>query len=87
MGSKQVVMDGPSCILSARQAETLALAIHELATNALEYGALSHANGNLVIRWSCPEKEHSNGSKLNLVRQGVTDPDELRTGTMSHLRE
>jgi hypothetical protein len=24
---------------------------------------------------------------LNLVGQGVTDPDELRTGTMSHFRE
>jgi PAS domain S-box-containing protein len=55
LGSGQVVMEGPSCILSARQAETLALAIHELATNALKYGALSHAKGKLVVSWSCPQ--------------------------------
>lgn len=47
-----VSVDGPSVLLAARPAQTLALAIHELATNALKYGALSHASGRLKVCWT-----------------------------------
>jgi two-component system CheB/CheR fusion protein len=33
-------------------AETIGLAIHELATNAVKYGALSSPEGRLRVRWS-----------------------------------
>lgn len=45
-------IDGPEVTLPAKPAEVLALAIHELATNAVKYGALSAANGRLDIRWT-----------------------------------
>ena len=35
---------------------TLALLIHELATNAAKYGALSSANGSLSVQWSLSDK-------------------------------
>jgi PAS domain S-box-containing protein len=49
----QVSIEGPNCVLNAKQAETLALAIHELGTNALKYGALSCERGHLSVSWNC----------------------------------
>jgi two-component sensor histidine kinase len=49
----RVTIDGPSCALNSRQAETLALAVHELGTNALKYGALANSHGHLSISWTC----------------------------------
>ena len=46
-----LTLDGPDVTLAARPAETLSLAIHELATNAVKYGALSADGGHLEIRW------------------------------------
>jgi two-component sensor histidine kinase len=33
-------------------AQTIAVAVHELATNAAKYGALSVATGNVLVEWS-----------------------------------
>jgi CheY-like chemotaxis protein len=42
---------GPDVVLNATTAQTLALALHELATNAAKYGALSQTSGTLELRW------------------------------------
>lgn len=47
----KVTLDGPSAMLPANVAQALALAIHELATNAVKYGALKQPSGKLQIRW------------------------------------
>ncbi|WP_338467765.1 PAS domain S-box protein [Novosphingobium sp. ZN18A2] len=49
---RQVEIDGPVFKLSPRAAETLGMALHEMATNALKYGALAEAGGHIAIRWS-----------------------------------
>jgi PAS domain S-box-containing protein len=49
--SSRVVMSGPTIVLSAQAAQNFALALHELATNAAKYGALS-ANGRVIIEWA-----------------------------------
>lgn len=49
---KGVTLDGPEVALAARPAETLSLAVHELVTNAVKYGALSAEDGRLAIRWT-----------------------------------
>jgi two-component sensor histidine kinase len=42
---------GPSIRLKARAAETMALALHELATNSLKFGSLSQPGGCTAITW------------------------------------
>ena len=42
---------GPLTMLSAKHALTLGMAMHELATNAAKYGALSTENGVVDVRW------------------------------------
>jgi PAS domain S-box-containing protein len=49
---KQVSFAGPEIELTPATAQTLALVIHELATNAAKYGALSAAAGRLSVSWS-----------------------------------
>jgi two-component sensor histidine kinase/CheY-like chemotaxis protein len=43
---------GPAVTVSPETAQSIALAIHELATNAAKYGSLSHAAGRVDISWS-----------------------------------
>ena len=50
--SDRVSMSGPPLVMSPQAAQTFALALHELATNAAKYGALSSPNGRVVIGWS-----------------------------------
>lgn len=48
----RVAMDGPDVLLPPKLALMMALLVHELATNAAKYGALSRSTGKLSIRWS-----------------------------------
>ena len=43
--------EGPELFLTARAANALALALHELAANALKFGALSVDTGRVDVRW------------------------------------
>ncbi len=47
----RVRLDGAPLRLQPRTAVTLSLAVHELATNALKYGALSVPDGHVEVRW------------------------------------
>jgi len=52
-----VTIEGPPIALPPASAQTLALALHELTTNALKYGALTYADGKLSITWKTePDK-------------------------------
>ncbi|MBR1160872.1 CheR family methyltransferase [Bradyrhizobium elkanii] len=48
---EQLRVSGPGIRLQPKAAETFALAIHELATNALKYGALSQRAGRIDVSW------------------------------------
>lgn len=48
----RVVAEGPMLMLPPSTAVALALATHELATNAAKYGALSNDTGRVSIRWT-----------------------------------
>ena len=51
-GSRRVAMDGPQVLLEPDAAQAIAVTLHELATNAAKYGALSVADGRVDLRWS-----------------------------------
>lgn len=49
---QRVELDGPPVLLPPAAAQSLAMAVHELATNAVKHGALSVAAGRIAARWS-----------------------------------
>jgi PAS domain S-box-containing protein len=51
-GEARVVVAGPGVRLPARVAINLGLVVHELATNAAKYGALSVPTGRVTVGWS-----------------------------------
>lgn len=52
LGLSRFKIDGPLVWLSPQQAVAMALALHELATNALKYGALSTQDGQVELTWN-----------------------------------
>ena len=48
----QARWEGPEIFLSPRAANALSLALHELATNAVKFGALSVDTGHVSLRWA-----------------------------------
>jgi two-component sensor histidine kinase len=54
---KQIELSGPSLFLSSEAVQALGLALHELSTNAIKYGALSVPWGKVRIAW-----EHAPGA-------------------------
>jgi len=48
---ERVKMSGPSVPLSPRLAVVLSMIVHEIATNAAKYGALSNDSGRVTLEW------------------------------------
>jgi PAS domain S-box-containing protein len=53
---------GPSVTLRPAAAQSIGLVLHELATNAAKYGALSRPDGSLLVEW-----DYADGDKGRLV--------------------
>lgn len=71
-------IEGPPMALAAASAQTLGLALHELATNAVKYGALAQPGARLEVRW---REELNDGRPLLVLdwsEHGVTMPHEAR---------
>jgi two-component sensor histidine kinase len=53
----RILFEGPEVLLHPVSAQTLALALHELATNAAKYGSLSDGAGRVRINWQMDGKD------------------------------
>jgi two-component sensor histidine kinase len=79
---QQAELTGPPVTLSPRAAQAVSLVVHELATNAFKYGALSVAQGRLTVDWDVSD----NRLTLNWVeRHGPTVIPPKRNGFGSKL--
>ena len=77
----RVQIDGPAVMLEPYSAQAIAISLHELATNAAKYGALSAAAGRVEVVWS-----HMADGRLSLrwIESGgpsVTPPTHRGFGT------
>jgi len=82
MSEDQLRLSGPDAILSGRICFELAMVVHELATNAAKYGALSRGDGRVEVAWT-PDGE---GGALRLVWREhggppVAPPEEAGLGS------
>jgi two-component sensor histidine kinase len=71
-GEDRITTRGPPLVLRSRQALALSLAVHELATNALKYGALSVTSGRVAIEWST--EDHAGDQKFVFFWQEFGGP-------------
>jgi two-component sensor histidine kinase len=66
-GNGSVTLDGPKGVgLRSSAVQPLVMALHELATNALKYGALKQPNGHLTVRWQLETAGESGKPRLHL---------------------
>ncbi|MGH6678218.1 MAG: PAS domain-containing protein [Bradyrhizobium sp.] len=68
--SDRVEARGPDIMLSPRAAQTFSLLLHELATNATKYGALSQPGGKVAIDWSIEGAEPEARFMLRWMERG-----------------
>jgi two-component sensor histidine kinase len=77
----QTAWEGPELFLTPRAANALALGFHELASNAVKFGALSVETGRVKLRW---KRQPDGGFELTWTESGgptVTPPARLGFGS------
>jgi two-component sensor histidine kinase len=79
-GSSRVAVRGSTVLLPLKVAELVGIAVHELATNAVKFGALSVHDGRLAVSWEISPE--TMGLSLKWVETGVAvvASAPLRTG-------
>jgi PAS domain S-box-containing protein len=63
----RTIVEGPSVVAKPEAAQAIAIAIHELATNAAKYGALSADEGRIRVEWL---RTPDNGLSLRWIEMG-----------------
>lgn len=69
---------GPDVALPPKAAEVLGLALHELATNSVKYGALRGTGGRLDVRWALLDGDETPQLSLIWSETGVDLPKDSR---------
>lgn len=80
----RAMLDGPNLTLGPRAALSLALVLHELGTNAVKYGALSNADGRVVLAWRVENEGEEPMLKLSWRESGgppVVEPERKGFGS------
>jgi two-component system CheB/CheR fusion protein len=84
---ERIAVEGPANVwLDSTKSVIVAMVVHELATNAIKYGALSNGSGRVSVAW----KQHSQPNLVKLVWQESGGPKvspPKQKGFGSHLIE
>src|SRR5499426_58369 len=67
-----IAISGTDIMLPAAEVQAVAKVLHELATNAAKYGALSIPAGHVSVNWEC--KPNGNGTNLSIDWQELNGP-------------
>lgn len=81
---EQATIDGPPVHLLPKQCLAVHMVIHEMATNAMKYGALKSETGRVEIRWSTERNGDAPWARLEWVercRQPIGPPGEKGYGS------
>lgn len=68
-----VTISGPQVALGPKAAESLGLAVHELATNAMKYGALTIPRGHIAVSWSLEGRTPDQALVFDWLERGFSD--------------
>jgi PAS domain S-box-containing protein len=85
-GADRIDLNGPNLYVTPIAAQNLALSIHELATNASKYGALSVPQGRVKIEWSLVRNGHADEQvKIDWTETGGPEVNEPRRQGFGHI--
>jgi two-component sensor histidine kinase len=83
--TERTVVDGTDVMLSPQHAQNFTLTLHELATNAAKYGALSNGSGKVGVSWAITRQGKNNKLGFKWRESGgppVVVPTRQGFGTM-----
>lgn len=72
MTDANITISGPAVMLASAEIQAVARVLHELATNAAKYGALSTVDGRVSLTWDCPAS--GNARQLILLWRELDGP-------------
>jgi len=81
----RTLIEGTEVTLNGQHAQNFSLVLHELATNAAKYGALSNGTGNIGVFWTVAQKDRTTFLKLRWQEKGgppVVPPTRRGFGTL-----
>lgn len=73
-GQTRIRIEGPAVRLRKATVQTFALALHELATNALKYGAFTAPQGALSVTWRICDSEEGRRLLMEWREEGLVRP-------------
>ncbi|MCM2473169.1 sensor histidine kinase [Rhizobium sp. CG5] len=79
-GVRRIHVAGPDVTVNRQGGTTIALCLHELITNAIKYGALSHADGQVDILWDVSDGDDPALSLTWIERGGPAVREPTRQG-------
>lgn len=74
-----IQVSGPEVIIPSDLAVSIGLVLHELATNAAKYGALSTSDGNVTLTWSSSQNDDGTTVHINWQEMGGPPVSEPKT--------
>ncbi len=76
-GNERLIRDGPEVLVNSVEAEVIGLAMHELSTNSVKYGAWSTSEGKVYVTWEFETSDDTRLLRLNWTERGgppVSEP-------------